>query len=469
MLSPGGSFDYVNYTMITIPATLTNNIFSGTIALGTSAEAYGAIAGISQEEDTPNVIANNYYTTGTIGGINNADVTENDGAVFAVIREIEGYGSGNDKWAFIASPVAGSVTPGNVHNLLGQMITESPMLYDFDLYRLEPATTMWENYNNSEHTTGFILVNGYGYLYATKETKTLMFAGNFNTGDSETETVGLSEGFNLVGNPFIVEAYVNRPYYKMNASGTAVELVTDITAIAPCTGVMVEYKDGNQVVFTKTSQSSQANQGALNIAVAQSNMRGTSATAAIDKAIITFNESSELGKFYFGTQAANIYIPQGTEEYAIAFSNAQGEMPVNFKANQDGEYTLSINANDAEMSYLHLIDNMTGTDIDLLQTPSYTFNATTRDYESRFKLVFASSSIEEIDGDSDTFAFFSNGNWIIANEGQATLQVIDITGRILSSESISGSVSKAIDATAGVYMIRLINGENVKVQKIVVR
>jgi hypothetical protein len=49
-------------------------------------------------------------------------------------------------------------------------------------------------------------------------------------------------------------------------------------------------------------------------------------------------------------------------------------------------------------SYLHLIDNMTGADVDLLpllrgqgglnQPATYTFTAKTTDYESRFKLVF---------------------------------------------------------------------------------
>ena len=42
-------------------------------------------------------------------------------------------------------------------------------------------------------------------------------------------------------------------------------------------------------------------------------------------------------------------------------------------------------------------------------------------------------------------------------------------GRILSSENISGSTSKAIHSAPGVYMLRLINGDNVKVQKIIVK
>ena len=48
-----------------------------------------------------------------------------------------------------------------------------------------------------------------------------------------------------------------------------------------------------------------------------------------------------------------------------------------------------------EMDYLHLIDNMTGEDVDLLAGAStgsatYTFEAKTTDCASRFRLVFAS-------------------------------------------------------------------------------
>ena len=40
---------------------------------------------------------------------------------------------------------------------------------------------------------------------------------------------------------------------------------------------------------------------------------------------------------------------------------------------------------------------------------------------------------------------------------------------MLSSEAISGSASINVDGAAGVYMLRLINGDNVKVQKVVVK
>ena len=71
-----------------------------------------------------------------------------------------------------------------------------------------------------------------------------------------------------------------------------------------------------------------------------------------------------------------------------------GEIPVCFKAAEDGIYTLTINSESVELEYLHLIDNLTGADIDLLQTPSYSFEAQTTDNVSRFRLAFRTSTSE---------------------------------------------------------------------------
>ena len=190
--------------------------------------------------------------------------------------------------------------------------------------------------------------------------------------------------------------------------------------------------------------------------------------AVKDKAMVSFNVGDELGKFVFNEDNAKLYIPQNGKDYAIAYSNGQGEMPVNFRANTDGQYTLTVNPEGVEMNYLHLIDNMTGANVDLLATPTYTFNASTTDYESRFRLVFSAGTVAE-DEAGDTFAYFNGGEWVVSNTGQATLQVVDLTGRILSSETVSGNASKAINATPGIYMLRLISADNVKTQKIVVR
>lgn len=84
-------------------------------------------------------------------------------------------------------------------------------------------------------------------------------------------------------------------------------------------------------------------------------------------------------------------------------------IPVYFKVEESGTYTLSFNAEGVNFAYLHLIDNLTGKDVDLLAGASilretsgatgsaaYTFEAKTTDSESRFKLVFTAST--SVDG-----------------------------------------------------------------------
>lgn len=130
--------------------------------------------------------------------------------------------------------------------------------------------------------------------------------------------------------------------------------------------------------------------------------------------------------------SSKIYVSQDGKDYAVVNAEAQDEMPLNFKAEKNGTYTLSFSHENVTFSYLHLIDNMTGTDVDLLATPSYSFDARNTDYASRFKLVF---STNDNNNDNEYFAFISNGNIIVNGEG--TLQIIDVLGRIVMSKQLS--------------------------------
>ena len=121
------------------------------------------------------------------------------------------------------------------------------------------------------------------------------------------------------------------------------------------------------------------------------------------------------------------------------------------------------------MTYLHLIDNMTGADVDLLATPSYTFDARTTDYASRFKLVFKAGTGIDENTTTESFAFFNGSEWTVSNQGEATLQVVDMLGRIVNTQTINGNATININETAGIYMLRLVNGDNTMIQKIVVR
>lgn len=185
----------------------------------------------------------------------------------------------------------------------------------------------------------------------------------------------------------------------------------------------------------------------------------------IDRAIVRFNDETTLPKFTLNRNSTKLYIPQNGEDYAMVSSEGIGEIPINFKADENGRYNLSFTSEEVRFAYLHLIDNMTGNDIDLLATQSYSFDAKTTDYASRFKLVFA-TICEDADSDND-FAFFSNGKLVILNDGHATFQVVDLMGRTVKSETINGNANINVNVAPSVYMLRLMNGDDIKTQKIV--
>ena len=391
--------------------------------------------------------------------------------------DVNGYGDptgrdGNNAGYRLIGPNVHSTTTNNFIPVSTSGLNEGT----FDLYYFDESVTdnlPWINYKQNGGEIGFAdLTLGQGYLYANEVTKKFVLKGyiiptaeDYALSTELTYTGGTDfSGWNLVGNPYTCNAYVKNgagyaPYYQMNTNGDGINptVVAAGTAIAPLKGIFVQATEENKsCIFTTAEPSKGSN---LNISVNQAN-------AMVDNAIISFGYGSTLEKLQLNPNHTKVFMPVDGKDYAVVKADSQGEMPVSFKAQENGTYTLDFNAQNVEFSYLHLIDNLTGNDVDLLDNPSYSFDANTTDYTSRFKLVFATGT----DSSESNFGFISNGNLMILGiEGEATLQVIDVTGRILSTETFSGSYSKAINEATGVYMLRLIQGNDVKTQKIVVK
>jgi hypothetical protein len=213
--------------------------------------------------------------------------------------------------------------------------------------------------------------------------------------------------------------------------------------------------NGETLSFSTTAPSSKSSMVVLNLSNGHN---------VIDRAIVRFGQGRQLPKLQLNRNNTKVYMTVDGNDYAVVSTEKQGEMPISFKAEKDGSYTLSFSSEEVSFNYIHLIDNMTGADVDLLATPSYTFEAKTTDYAYRFRLVFSTDSVNE-----DSFAFFNGNEWVISNEGHATLQVVDVMGRIIRCENINGNANINMNEAAGIYVIRLINGNNVKTQKIVVK
>ena len=450
------------------------------------------------DDDHMTVAANSTLSVGSLTNSNPDNLIIEDGGqlttssenVTATVKKnIEAASHWNDAnytadgWYFIASPMVSNPLADDITGMITSDETvDENVIHTFDLYRYnESAPLEWENYwNYNSGTSPFAINNGTGYLYASKGGTMVEFRGIIKPYSAENNTVPLVQNeWNLIGNPFTCQVTVDHAFAELN-NGASVTYQEEGGTINPCAGIAVYGTEEDETVtFTMVSpQSPTPSQNNLNIVLTQQveNRDGIpTSSAIIDNAIISFNEGSQLGMFNFGEKKADLYIPKDGKKYAIMSSNSQSEMPLNFKANEDSEYTLTVSTtlnsqlSTLNLNYLHLIDNLTGNDIDLLVTPSYTFEAKTSDYASRFRLVFTDENGEVAADGHDTFAYISDGQLQILNQGEALLQIVDALGRTLSSEIIQGNYGKPLDLNAGVYIVRLSNTQTTRTQKIVVQ
>ncbi len=183
-----------------------------------------------------------------------AQLIHNVANVQATVRKhITPFIGSDDSWHLIALPLTGNANLESVGHLVeGQ----------YDLYVYDESTTYWKNSKTTE--SGFTtLETKKGYLYANGEEVTLEFSGTLEN-SSATITMPLSftdgahlSGFNLIGNPFPCNAYLNREYYILTTDGTDInpEPIPATTPISPCTAVFVKaVAEGERVVFTRVVQ-----------------------------------------------------------------------------------------------------------------------------------------------------------------------------------------------------------------------
>ena len=340
-----------------------------------------------------------------------------------------------NKWYAIAPPVHDNgvnMTIAGVTNLTSGT---------YDLYGFTESTGTW----NAPTET---LNQGKGYIYRRSTAATITFVGLPNEGDkaitlyNQCPDVDI-DGFNLIGNPFPhVISYSN--YYTLQPNG--LWLAHDAGNIGVAEGFLVhtDASGSEQIIIddaTPSKKGAPAASPAITFTVSNGEFR--------DVAYAKFDGSAVLPKIgHLEPNAPALSIPVNGKQYAIAdLGNGCESFDMVFSG--IGDYSISASG---DATYLHLIDKVTGSDIDLL-SQSYTFRANIGDITSRFivKLVPDGETVS-----AGNFAFRNGNGWTI--EGDGTLEAYDALGRRIFAQEISSSnyqLSKASFPAAGVYVLRM--------------
>lgn len=344
--------------------------------------------------------------------------------------------------------------------------------------------------------TNAIFVPGKGYMMAISQDSYMSNSGVLNNGDvtikltnQEPNDLKYNKGWNLVGNPY--QAYLNvstlGTIYGYDADmGVYAPYTTDasVNPAIPAQNIHPHQAffyhatdDGDDLIFntgmatTEKNPNSYYRDAQVNYPLV--NLFAQNAAGNRDLAVVEFNRP-ELGgatKVGFMTNANfQIAAHLDGQNYGLLFTPENTEkVPVRFYTDEDGTFTLTWSTFNGDFTSLLLVDNMTGTITDMLRSDHYTFDAKTSDYASRFYLTYACTGVEEVNEGDGSFAFFDGSEWVVNGKGQ--LDIIDVTGRVLFSKRIANEQNRVNlnNVAPGVYMMRVSDGKDTMVQKIVVR
>ena len=355
-----------------------------------------------------------------------------------------------------------------------------------------------------ENVNETIFVPGKGYMMAISQDSYMNSTGVLNKGgeivtlyNKEKLTPEYNKGWNLVGNPY--QAYLDLKeiknhgsFYIYDADQGVFAPVTAGQSSNPCIPSLLIHP--HQGFFMHSNaQDGESEEFTFNYAWAKATKEGASYYRSSedrinyplvnifaenehgnrDLAVVEFNRPELGGATKVNcVRNTNFQVAASLEgeRYGLVFTPEGTErVPVHFTTEEDGTFTLTWNTHNGEFTSLLLVDNMTGTITDMLRADHYTFESSAEDYASRFYLTYTVTGVDENGEGDGTFAFFDGSAWVVNGKGQ--LDVVDVQGRTLYSERLVNDKNRVSlnGVAAGVYLLRVSDGTNTMVQKIVVR
>ncbi len=353
----------------------------------------------------------------------------------------------------------------------------------YDMFEYRESSAEWISIQEGKPSIAYDLVCGVGYIFRRARTVILGLPMNrvAPTGDYNFNAKFLGgralnyrcpnsnlRGYHLIGNPYQHAIYKGVAfddgviknflpgYYSLNGDGSW-QAHPDSDPIAPMQAVLVRLDpngDGTLLFHDTEVAPSEGGKG----------LKCTlSGEGRQDVAYARLTVGASLSKMaHLDAEAPSLSI-QGNAIASLGDS-CQG-FPLTVSA-ATGEYTIAVEAQEA-VPYLHLLDRMTGKDVDLLLQPFYTFrHMGASSLSDRFE-VRLSPRANRLDDEGCRFFVCQDGDAIIVTTSQtslpAMLEVYDAMGRRISCHTVEGTETQvAAPVHSGVYVLRL-GGQSQKV------
>lgn len=443
-------------------ATVTSLINNGTLTLGSDATGIASL------------IVNNYSGTG--------------------VENIQMYltGGGNESnypYHYISSPVQS--LPADVF-VAGEERSWDLMAYYEDLVGVSQhlAWVAWDGYDYSiedypENPRTFnTLVPGIGYnVYFYEPSVVKTFGGILNTSD-ETEQLSYTaeednsevKGWNLLGNPFsssldwvgiaeslpgggVIEDAI---YYTRNNSVVSyvggVGTPGDVTGnIPPMQGFFVKTNTSGQSLTLPLAARVHSTQNRykgdgkaiplIRLKIENNKYSDETVIRLDDKARTTFDVNLDARKFDKSGFRAGLWTMNGSVSYSInsiPFPETETQIPAGINISEPGTYRISASQLQEVSDYnVFLTDKLTGTTINLRNTPSLSFTASQGVTEDRFVIritsLFTVAGSEITDVKETRFNIYTTRGFINIQtlseewDGKAgSVEVSDLFGRTIS-------------------------------------
>ena len=426
----------------------------------------------------------------------------------------------NYKWHYISSPFTSLSTDaftGFTQNLAGYF-EERPVSSDSE------GWVAYDGYvydGGTDNTYSFSTLNvGEGYnLYHSSLDHTFTLEGSLNTGDISiplsytTTNTGTWNGLNLAGNPYPssidwsviddgLDPDISQAIHFYRASdGSFVSWVNGVGTDGNVTGIVPPM----QGFFIKTGAASTS----IDLTASTDRTHGSQPRYKSneiiplirleftdqelgDKTVIRFDDLAtenfdngfDASKFLIDESRNVLWTQLNGQKYSIngiPFPEQEFSIPLVINVPDQNQYTLKATDIQALNSYdIKLIDKLENNyEVDLKQISEYTFTSEAGTIDNRFIITvgnFATGLDDILKSDYDFNIYTFSGSLNIQNmsdewNGKATINVYDITGRLVSKHTdqqlvTGGTIQLPFNNQKGIYLIEITDSTSRTVQKL---